>query len=106
MCPGFTQWFLLDYGDSEVRGILGSEAMHWRYSDVQRMSSEGGDISKRHIETEAEAVAFIVCRPIGLETGNACPTIFNCIAEMPLESLETVRSAAPRIPMGSATRGV
>jgi hypothetical protein len=30
-----------------------------------------GEISKRQRETEAEAVAFVVCRAIGLETGSA-----------------------------------
>jgi len=51
-------------------------------------------------ETEAETVAFVVCRAIGLETGNACQNyiqLYRGDAALLMESLETVRSAASRI---------
>jgi antirestriction protein ArdC len=58
------------------------------------------EISKRQRETEAEAVAFVVCRAIGLETGNACQNyiqLYRGDAALLMESLENVRLAASRI---------
>jgi hypothetical protein len=59
-----------------------------------------GETSKRQRETEAEAVAFIVCRAVGLETGNACQNyiqLYKGDAALLVENLENVRLAASRI---------
>ena len=51
-------------------------------------------------ETEAEAVAFTVCRAIGLETGTASSDyiqLYNGSRETLLESLQQVRECAARI---------
>jgi N-terminal domain of anti-restriction factor ArdC len=51
-------------------------------------------------ETEAEAVAFVVCHAIGLETGTASQDyiqLYNGDAKLLLERLERVRSAASQI---------
>jgi hypothetical protein len=58
------------------------------------------EISKRQRETEAEAVAFVVCQAVGLETGHACQNyiqLYQGDAALLLESLENIRSAASRI---------
>lgn len=58
------------------------------------------EISKRQRETEAEAVAFVVCHAIGLETGNACQNyiqLYRGDVTLLMESLERVQSAATRI---------
>ena len=59
-----------------------------------------GGISKCQRETEAEAVAFVVCRAIGLDTGNACQNyiqLYRGNAALLMESLENVRIAASSI---------
>jgi hypothetical protein len=56
--------------------------------------------SKRQRETEAEAVAFVVCPAIGLETGTASQDyiqLYNGDAKLLLDRLERVRSAASQI---------
>jgi antirestriction protein ArdC len=58
------------------------------------------EISKRQRETEAEAVAFVVCRAVGLETGTACQNyiqLYRGDAALLMKSLESVRFAASRI---------
>jgi hypothetical protein len=68
-----------------------------------------GETSKRQRETEAEAVAFVVCRAIGLKTGNACQNyiqLYRGDAALLLESLESVRLAASRILDGICDGGV
>lgn len=56
--------------------------------------------TKRIRETEAEAVAFVVCRAIGLETGTASAdyiSLWNGDAAVLLESLELVQRTATEI---------
>ena len=51
-------------------------------------------------ETEAEAVAFVVCHAIGLETGTASQDyiqLYNGDAKLLLDRLERVRSAASQV---------
>ena len=58
------------------------------------------DSTKRVRETEAEAVAFVVCDAIGLETGSAAQdyiALYNGDAELLLESLEYIQKAAGQI---------
>jgi len=58
------------------------------------------ELSKRQKETEAEAVAFVVCRAVGLETGNACQNyiqLYRGDAALLMESLESVLLPASRI---------
>jgi antirestriction protein ArdC len=58
------------------------------------------ELTKRHKETEAEAVAFVVCHAVGLETGNACQNyiqLYRGDAALLVESLERIQSAASRI---------
>jgi antirestriction protein ArdC len=58
------------------------------------------EISKRQRETEAEAVAFVVCHAIGLETDHACQNyiqLYQGDAALLMESLENIRTAASRI---------
>jgi hypothetical protein len=56
--------------------------------------------SKRIRETEAEAVAFVVCQAIGLETGSAARDyigLYGGDAKLLSESLEHVQRTATRI---------
>jgi hypothetical protein len=56
--------------------------------------------SKRVRETEAEAVAFVVCSAIGLETGSAAQDyigLYGGDAKLLSESLEYVRRTATQI---------
>jgi len=58
------------------------------------------EISKRQRETEAEAVAFVVCQAVGLETGHACQNyiqLYQGDAALLMESLESIRAAASRM---------
>jgi antirestriction protein ArdC len=58
------------------------------------------ETSKPQRETEAEAVAFVVCRGIGLDTGTACQNyiqLYQGDSALLMESLERVQSAASRI---------
>ncbi|HET6929247.1 MAG TPA: ArdC family protein [Candidatus Acidoferrum sp.] len=59
-----------------------------------------GELSKRQRETEAEAVAYVVCNAIGLETGTACQDyiqLYRGDAQLLTDSLENVRRAASQI---------
>lgn len=81
---------------AETFATLAHECAH----ELLHRQKNRGNISKRQRETEAEAVAFVVCRAIGLETGNACQNYIQLHrgdAALLMESLETVRSAASRI---------
>ena len=81
---------------TETFATLAHECAH----ELLHRQKNRGDISKRQRETEAETVAFVVCRAIGLETGNACQNyiqLYRGDAALLMESLETVRSAASRI---------
>jgi len=56
--------------------------------------------TKRLREMEAEAVAFVVCHAIGLQTGTASQDyihLYNGVAKLLLDRLERVRSAASQI---------
>jgi hypothetical protein len=56
--------------------------------------------SKRSRETEAEAVAFVVCHAIALETGSAsqdCIQIYDGDAKLLTDSLEHIQKTAIRI---------
>jgi len=56
--------------------------------------------SKRSRETEAEAVAFVVCQAIGLETGSAAQAyiqLYEGDAKLLSESLEHIQQTATRI---------
>ena len=46
--------------------------------------------SKRSCETEAEAVAFVVCQAIGLETGSAAQDLSVCMAATPSSSAKAL----------------
>jgi hypothetical protein len=71
---------------------LAHEMMH---RDERRAST-----SKRRRETEAEAVAFVVCQAIGLETGSAAQDYIGWYggdAKLLSESLESVQQTATQI---------
>jgi hypothetical protein len=71
---------------------LAHEMMH---RDARRSST-----SKRSRETEAEAVAFVVCQAIGLETGSAAQDyiqLYKGDAKLLTESLEHIQQTAARI---------
>ena len=56
--------------------------------------------SKRSRETEAEAVAFVVCQAIGLETGSAAADyiqLYEGDAKLLTESLEHIQQTTARI---------
>jgi antirestriction protein ArdC len=58
------------------------------------------DTTKRIRETEAEAVAYVVCTAIGLETGSACADyvgLYGGDANVLVESLERVQRTSSRI---------
>jgi len=56
--------------------------------------------SKRSRQTEAEAVAFVVCQALGLETGSAAQDyiqLYEGDAKLLSESLEYIQHTATRI---------
>jgi len=56
--------------------------------------------SKRSRETEAEAVAFVVCQAIGLESGSAAADyiqLYEGDAKLLSDSLEYIQRTATRI---------
>jgi hypothetical protein len=56
--------------------------------------------TKRVHETEAEAVAFVVCSASGLETGSAAQDyigLYGGDAKLLIESLEYIQRTAPQI---------
>lgn len=58
------------------------------------------DTNKRIRETEAEAVAFVVCKAIGLEPGTSAAdyvTLYGGDAKLLFESLEHVQQTASLI---------
>jgi antirestriction protein ArdC len=81
---------------AETFATLGHECAH----EMLHRHKNRNEISKRQRETEAEAVAFVVCHAIGLDTGHACQNyiqLYQGDAVLLLESLENIRSAASRI---------
>ena len=64
--------------------------------------------SKRSRETEAEAVAFVVCHAIGLETGSASQDyiqLYEGDAMLLTDSLEHFRLAATQILNANGAEG-
>jgi len=67
---------------------------------------EDEPLSRTARETEAEAVAFVVCQAVGLEAANAatdCIRLYQGNKETLLESLQRIREAAVEI-IGAITR--
>jgi antirestriction protein ArdC len=63
--------------------------------------------SKTVLETEAEAVSFVVCKTVGLDTNTASSDyiqLYDGKKETLMESLERVREASERIPEGGVVR--
>ena len=69
--------------------LLSHELMH---RDERRAST-----SKRSRETEAEAVAFVVCQSIGLETGSAAQDYIQYTATRILNTIGAEESSAPPV---------
>jgi antirestriction protein ArdC len=81
---------------AEEFATLAHELAHEMMHRDERRSST----SKRTRETEAEAVAFVVCSAIGLETGSAAQDyigLYGGDAKLLGESLEYVQRAATQI---------
>jgi antirestriction protein ArdC len=81
---------------AESFATLAHECAH----ELLHRTANRKEISKRQRETEAEAVAFVVCRTVGLETGTACQNyiqLYQGDAALLMESLERVQSTASRI---------
>lgn len=81
---------------AEEFSTLAHEVAHeLMHRDERRAST-----SKRSRETEAEAVAFVVCQAIGLETGSAAQDyiqLYEGDAKLLSERLEYIRRTATRI---------
>jgi antirestriction protein ArdC len=81
---------------AEEFGTLAHELAHeMMHRDEHRSST-----SKRSRETEAEAVAFVVCQAIGLETGTAARDyiqLYEGDAKLLTESLERIHQTATQI---------
>ena len=81
---------------AEEFATLAHELAHEMMHRDERRSTT----SKRSRETEAEAVAFVVCHAIGLDTGSAAQDyiqLYEGDAELLTESLEHIQQAATRI---------
>jgi antirestriction protein ArdC len=81
---------------AETVATLVHELAHERLHRAERRAST----TKRLRETEAEAVAFVVCQAIGLETGTASAdyiSLWNGDTAVLLESLEVVQRTATEI---------
>jgi antirestriction protein ArdC len=81
---------------AETVATLVHELAHERLHRAERRAST----TKRIRETEAEAVAFVVCQAIGLEAGTASAdyiSLWNGDAAVLLESLELVQRTATEI---------
>jgi N-terminal domain of anti-restriction factor ArdC len=85
-----------DQSPAEEFATLAHELAHEMMHRDERRSST----SKRSRETEAEAVAFVVCQAIGLETGSAAQDyiqLYEGDAKLLTESLEHIQQTATRI---------
>jgi antirestriction protein ArdC len=87
-----------------IRGMAPAESfatlVHECAHELLHRTANRKEISKRQRETESEAVAFVVCRAVGLETGTTCQNyiqLYRGDAALLMESLERVQSAASRI---------
>ena len=87
---------LPDQAPAEEFATLAHEVAHeLMHRDERRAST-----SKRSRETEAEAVAFVVCQAIGLETGSAAQDyiqLYEGDAKLLSESLQHIQQTATRI---------
>jgi antirestriction protein ArdC len=87
---------LPDLGSAEHAAVLAHELAHEFLHHQPRRAAT----TKTVRETEAEAVAYVVCQAIGLETGTAAADYIQLHrgdAKLLLESLNFVRLAASRI---------
>ena len=87
---------LLGQTPAETVATLVHELAHERLHRTERRTH----MTKSIRETEAEAVAFVVCQAIGLETGTASAdyiSLWNDDATVLLESLEIVQRTATEI---------
>ena len=87
---------LPDQSPAETAATLVHELAHERLHRTERRAST----TNRIRETEAEAVAFVVCQAIGLETGTASVdyiSLWSGNAAVLLESLEFVQRIATEI---------
>ena len=81
---------------AETFSVLVHELAHL----TLHQSARRAETTKRIRETEAEAVAFVVCQAIGLETGSASAdyvALYGGDAQVLLESLHHIQEAATRI---------
>src|SRR2546430_1886803 len=81
---------------SEEFGTLVHELAHEMLHCHERRESA----TKRVPETEAEAVSFVVCNAIGLDTGTAAQDsihLYQGYAKLLTESLDCIQQAANRI---------
>jgi N-terminal domain of anti-restriction factor ArdC len=81
---------------AEEFATLAHEVAHEMMHRDERRSST----SKRIRETEAEAVAFVVCHTIGLETGSASQDyiqLYECDAKLLTASLEYIQKTSAQI---------
>ena len=93
---GGTITLLPGLSPAEEFSTLAHEVAHEMMHRTERRSST----SKRVRETEAEAVAFVVCSAIGLETGSAAQDyigLYGGDAKLLSESLEYVQRTATQI---------
>jgi hypothetical protein len=87
---------LPDLAPAEHAAVLAHELAH----EILHHQSRRAATTKAIRETEAEAVAYVVCQAIGLETGTAADDYIQLHrgdAKLLLESLNYVRLAAGRI---------
>lgn len=81
---------------AEEFATLAHEIAHETLHRTERRSS----LSKRMRETEAEAVAVVICSGIGLETGTASQDyiqLFEGDSKLLIESLHQIQQAASQI---------
>ena len=77
-----------------------STLVHEQAHAILHQSERRAETTKRIRETEAEAVAFVVCRAIGIETGTAAADyiqIYRGDAKLLVESLQHIQQTATRI---------
>jgi len=76
--------------------------------ELMHRSERRSSTSKRTRETEAEAVAYILCQAIGLETGSAAQDyiqLYDGDAQLLTESLEHIQQTANQILNAISTEG-
>jgi len=87
---------LPDMSPTEILSTLVHEVAHEMLHEAERRTQ----ITKTVKETEAEAVAFVVCHALGLETGTGSADyiqLYHGNAQLLQESLEVVQRAASQI---------